>query len=377
MCNFCLQVQRETQIQAARKTMKSRHKHEKRTLGKPSGKTMSSHAKTHKGSHKEMVSVSHGHAKNVSHSNLMEGGPSSKPMSKTHALLQESIEAAQKSSKAPSISTPTFDNSGMAAMHASKPTQVEAGQPCGDAKEQMETGTRFVVAKKKRKRHKAVKRDFFSSSENEELDVVTPDSGNASLSVSLRRDMMSDAPQAMHKHYQGDGMSHQRRGSCGKITLSVEDLASDVSDADEVVDTIKPNPSSDHASLWVRINRDVVETPSLPIVQQSSGIGGGLGEIECHYDSDSPLESPGYAVEVNPKKSTKMVIRAQPFPLLDIGDCETVDKQGAMGLSVEDRHTGETGSMVMMSSGKKVKKKKKKKHKNITMGTDLKLKITL
>ena len=332
---------------------------------------MSSHTKSRKGSHKETVSVPHGHAKNVSRSSLVEGGFVSKPMSKTHALLQESIEAAENSSKALTVSTPLFEDSGMADIEASKPTQVKASQPHGDVKE---TGAEGVIVKKKRKRHKAVKRDFFSSSENEELDVVTPDSGSNSLSISLRRDLVSDIPQATHKHG-GESVSDQRRGSHGKITLSVEDLASDVSDADEIVDTIKPNPLGDHESLWVKINKDLVETPSLPVAQQSTGFEGGL---ERHYDINSPLESPGYAVELNPRKSTKMVTRAQPFSFSDVEDHETKVKQGGMELSVDDRHTSESRSVDMTSSGKKVKKKKKKKkHKKITMGEDLKLKITL
>ena len=369
---LCLQVQRETQIQAARKTMKSRHKPDKTTSGKLGGKTMSSHTKSRKGSHKEAVSVSHGHAKNVTHSRVMEGGSASKPMSKTHALLQESIEAAENLSKAPTISAPTFEDSGMADIEASKPTQAKAGQSYyGDVKE---TSTEGDVVKKKRKRHKGVKRDFLSSSENEELDVVTPDSGSNSLSVSLRRDLMSDVPHAMHKHDHGESVSGQRRGSHGKITLSVEDLASDVSETDDVMDTIKPNPLSDNASLWVRINRDLVQTPSLPVAQQSTGFEGGLGEIK---DSNSPLKSPGYAVELNPTKSTMMVIRAQSCPFSDVEDHETKDKQGGMRLSVEDKCMSETRSIEMMSSGKKVKKKKKKKHKKIAMGEDLKLKITL
>lgn len=352
--------------------MKSRHKHEKTTVGKPGGKTMTSHTKSRKGSHKENVSVSHGHTKNFSHSHLMEGGSASKPMSKTHALLQESIEAAENLSKAPTTSTAMFEDSGMADIEASKTTQVKADQPYGDVKE---TGAEGAVVKKKRKRHKAVKRDFLSSSENEELDVVTPDSGSNSLSVSLRRDLMSGIPQTMHKHYHGESVSGQRRGSHGKITLSVEDLASDVSDADEVMDTIKPNPLSDHASLWVRINRDLVQTPSLPVAQQSTGFE---GDIERHYDNNSPQESPSYALELNQRKSTKMVIRAQAFPFPDVKDHETKDKQGEIGLSVEDKRMSEIRSIETMSLGKKMKKKKKKKkHKKITVGEDLKLKITL
>ena len=369
ICMSLFQVQRETQIQAARKTMKSREKRREKTSSvKSSGKSFSAHSKSHKGSHKEMMAVTHGHTKNVPQSRLHEGGSSSKPLSKTHALLQESIAAAEKSSEASAIPQPTAQESGATTFEPSVPRNVGTIKSGDGVQEQMKTCAIDGSTKKKRRRHKIVKREIFSSSENEELDVVTPDGGNASLSVSLKRDLMSDGsdvPKALH-----EGASHPRRMSHEKITLSTDDLASDVSDADEVMETIKPVISNIPDSFLVRINRDLILTPSLPAVKDRQG--------HHHEDSDSSIESPSYAVEFNPKKTTKMVIRTQPFPVSDVEDHdhEAVRGDDEMVLGVDDGSKSRAET-VMTSSGKKAKRKKKKKHKKITMGKDLKLKITL
>ena len=371
---YCtVQVQRETQIQAARKTMKSRDRHEKGSSGKSSSKT-----RIHKESHREMASVSHGHTKSSSHSRSLEGGSSSKPLSKTHALLQESIAAAEaeKSSRTLTVSAAKLQEGDAAGNETSLsvlPTGVEGVQSGSRVKGQGKTDViKSVAAKKKHKRRKAVKREICSSSENEELDVVTPDGGSASLSVSLRRDLMTESGshvQQTRGNLQQDSVEHQRRHSQGKITLSVDDLASDVSDVDDVMDTITPKatsssvPSGD-VPLWVRIDREQISKSSLT-GSQHSAVEGREGQ---RGNSASSLDSPSYAVEYNPKKLTKMVIRTQPLEgSVDEDYSNVVDHEGDTELR---RDVGGA------STAKKAKKKKKK-HKKITMGEDLKLKITL
>ncbi len=182
-----IQVQRETQ-QAARKTMKNRQKqqHGKTAFDKSSTKTATfTQSKVHKGRQKEIILVTHGYTKNVSHSRVLEGG---KPISKTHALLQESIIGAAKEPSTAS-STSTIQRSKTATILSNEgfgdPTPAYAGtKPTGGR-----GGKQFTTrVKQKRRKGDIVRTELCSSSENEELDVVTPDSDTTSLSVSLRRD---------------------------------------------------------------------------------------------------------------------------------------------------------------------------------------------
>ena len=327
--------------------MKSR---DKSSSDKSSSKVASSYSKAQK----EKLLISHGHAKNVSLSRVLEG-ETSKPLSKTHALLQESIAAAE-AEKSLTISTPTLQGS---ISEVSRNVDTDS-----KARVQAKAGVRKAAVKKKRRRSNVIKYDMCSSSENEELDVVTPDSGNASLSVSLKRDLMSESshpPQMRHKRR--DSKDRGKKHSHGKIRLSVDDLASDVSDVDEVVDTIKPAAFND-VPLWVSISRQQISKQSVSTSKLSAFEESSLKDkYEHHHNSDSSLGSPSYAVEFNPKKLTKMVIRAQPCPSSEVQGHDLIS---------DDVGKGSSGT----TSKKAKKKKKKAKHKKITMSDDLKLKIT-
>ena len=342
------QVQRETQIQAARKTMKNRQKQQygKTAVGKSSTKTATiTQSKVHKGRQKEPILVTHGHTKNVSHSRLLEGG---KPISKTHALLQESIiGAAKESSTAPSTST----------VQRSKTAAILANEGVGDptlthsksisTKPKKRSG-KEVATRVKQKRRKVVRTELCSSSENEELDVVTPDSDTTSLSISLRRDFKSESSQVpLYTNEQ------KRREIRGNVMLSSEDLASDTSD--EAMDTTQ---STEPSSLCVKINRNLIPNS----LSMEDGVYKPMlhrEQVEDPEHSDSLHESPSYALEYNPSKSTKMVIRTNPLPCMEVEGQEAVSGVG------------------VPSVAKAKKKKKKHKHKKVKISDDLKLKISL
>ena len=380
--------------------MKSREKHGpgKITLGKSKVDT---HSKAHIGSHTESLSVSHGHTKDVSQSHLLEGVASSRPLSKTHALLQESIAAtaAEKSSKSSVLisTTHTCSNSKTAAILADEAAFSATSTHIDSSAKEKEliSGVKHTEGKKRHKKRKMMKRELYSSSENEELDVVTPD--NTSLSISFRRDLMSECGSASQMMYQqasdakddhlsqvhADDAKHDQpsqthqRTSCGKIRLSAEDLASDVSDVDEVIDTIKPPVLTDNKPLWIRINRDLISTVSSSIAREDCVKYGyhtltdEHGQLQHQNNSDSSLVSPSYAVEYNP---TKMVITSQPLPTSDVED---QDFTGVEAGNEFNWDMGEAGTVVRSSVKKAKKKKKKAKHKKIVMGKDLKLKITM
>ena len=349
-----IQVQRETQIQAARKTMKNRQKqqHGKITSGKHSTKTAaSSQSKVHKGRQKETILVTHGHTKNVSHSRLLEGGASIKPISKTHALLQESITAAAKEpSIAPSISI----------VQRSKTAAILANEDIGDplhthskpvSTKPKKTGGKEVATRVKRKRRKVVGTEPYLSSENEELDVVTPDSDTTSLSVSLRRDFKSES-----SHMPFFTNEQKRRGTHGNVRLSGEDLASDTSD--EAMDTTQ---STEPSSLCVKINRNLITSTSKSLSMEEEVYKPipHTEQLEDPEHSDSSHDSLSYALEYSPSMSTKMVIRTNPLPRSEVEGQEAV------------------GGVGMPSVAKVKKKKKKHKHKKVVMGDDLRLKISL
>lgn len=317
-------MQKETQIHAARKTMKNRERHREK----------SKKAAHSKGSKHDTMMVSHGHSKDVSHSYLLEGNSSAKPLSKTNAFLQESIAATAATAAAAKassggVSAPAFthDNASVISTGGSK--------------------VHTKSNKKPKKENVVVKQETYFSSENEELDVVTPDSGSASLSISLRHDLMSE----------GSGIHGDVVHGHGLITLSADDLDSDVTDVEEVMDIIKPKPASDsHCTpLWVKVNRELIASRTSHAIKSE--------------DSDSSVDSPAsFAVEYNPSHVTKMVIRTQPLPEGDLsaGGSSDIAKSGL------SRGTDE----VHMAAKKTKKKKKKSKHK-LARGEDLKLKIKL
>lgn len=343
-----IQVQRETQIQAARKTMKSKQKqqHGKTTLDKSSTKTTTlTQSRVHKGRQKETILVTHGHTKNVSHSRVLEGG---KPISKTHALLQESIvEAAKESSTAPSTST----------VQRSKTAAILGNEGIGDPTpthtKPKKMGGKQVSTRVKQKRRKVgkVRTELYSSSENEELDVVTPDSDTTSLGISLRRDFKSETSQIPFYNIN----EQKRREIRGNVRLSSEDLASDTSD--EGTDIAQ---STEPSSLCVKINRNLIPK-SLSMEDDVYKPVSHREQIEDPEQSDSSYDSPGYALEYNPSKSTKVVIRTNPLPCSEVEGHEVV------------------GRVEVPSVSKGKKKKKKHKHKKVMISdeSDLKLKISL
>ena len=368
-------------MQAARKTMKSRQKqqHGKTTSGKPTNKTANTHSKAHRGSHKETILVTHGHTKNVSQSRLLEGGTSAKPFSKTHALLQESIaEAAKEPSTAPA-GLPISRTAAILADYnegIGDPTPTR-GESSTKPKKGSKTGGKEFATKMKQKRHKSARIEPYLSSENEELDVVTPDSGTTSLSVSLRRDFKSESSHGSHyadEQHQVAAAAAQvcrRRGSRGKIRLSSEDLASDTS-----VEAMDITQSTEPSSLYVKINRNLISSVPKSVPQSMEGkpmsqIANVQGQLEDPENSDSSYDSPNYALEYNPKKSTKMVIRTNPLPHSE------AEGQEVTG----DAEMGGAETAMMSSSVPKAKKKKKKhKHKKVIIhgvGDDLKVKISL
>ena len=342
-----IQVQRETQIQAARKTMKNKQKqqHGKTGFGKASAKTAQS--KAHRGQQKETVLVTHGHTKNVSHSRLLEGG---KPISKTHALLQESIVGTAKEPSSAS-STSTIQRSKTAAILANEgigePTPTHTKSVGNKPKN---VGGKQVATRVKQKRRKVVKTELCSSSDNEELDVVTPDSDTTSLSISLRRDFKSESSQI--QLYTNE---QKRKETRGNVQLSSEDLASDTSD--EEMDTAQ---STELTSFCVKINRNLIpKSQSIEDdVYKSMSHTEQIGDPE---HSDSLHDSPSYALEYNPSESTKMVIRTNPLPHSEVEGQE------------------EVGGVGVPSVAKTKKKKKKHKHKKVTISDEsaLKLKINL
>ena len=337
-----IQVQRETQIQAARKTMKSRQKQQpgKSASGKSSTKTGS--LAQSKGRQKETVLVTHGHTKNVSHSRLLEGG---KPISKTHALLQESIAGAAKE---PSIA-PT--------VHRTKTAAILANEGIGEATpmhsksggtKPRKMGGKEATSRMKPKRHKVARTELYSSSENEELDVVTPDSDTTSLSISLKRDFKSESSQM--PFYTNE---QSRREIRGNVRLSSEDLASDTSD-----ETMETAQSTEPSSLCVKINRTLIPK-SLSV--EGDDMYKPTSHREYPEHSDASHDFPSYALEYNPSESTKMVIRTNPLPRSEVEGQEAV------------------GGVEMSSAAKAKKKKKKHKHKKVMVSDDsaLKLKISL
>lgn len=322
--------------------MKSKQKqqHGKATLDKSSTKTTTlTQPKVHKGRQKETVLVTHGHTKNVSHSRLLEGG---KPTSKTHALLQESIaEAAKEPSTAPSTST----------VQRSKTAAILSNEGIGDPihTKPKKMGGKQVSTRVKQKRRKVgrVRTELYSSSENEELDVVTPDSDTTSLSISLRRDFKSESSQI--PFYTNE---QKRREIRGNVRLSSEDLASD--NSDEATDIAQ---STEPSSLCVKINRNLIPK-SLSVEDNVYKPVSHREQIEDPEQCDSSHHSPGYALEYNPSNSTKMVIQSNPLPHSEVEGQEVV-------------------GVPSVSKGKKRKKKHKHKKVMISDESDLKLKISL
>ena len=356
-----MQVQRETQIQAAQKTMKNRQKqqHGKTISGKSSAKTAAStQSKAHKGRQKETILVTHGHTKNVSHTRLLDGGASMKPISKTHALLEESITGtAKQSSTAPSIST----------VQRSKTAAILASEGVGDSihthsksvsAKTKKTGGKEIAMRVKRKRRKVVGTEPYSSSENEELDVVTPDSDTTSLSVSLRRDFKSESS---HEPLFTKFNEQTRRGVHGNVRLSSEDLASDASD--------DATQSTEPSSLCIKINRNLISSAPQSLSMEDSVYKPMpyTEQVDDPEHSDSSHDSPSYALECNLSKSTKMVIRTNPLP------CSKVEEKEAVGRDEEEAGVG----MPSVPKVKVKKKKKKHKHKKVMISDDLKLKISL
>ena len=205
-----------------------------------------------------------------------------------------------------------------------------------------------VATRVKQKRRKIVRTELCSSSENEELDVVTPDSDTTSLSISLRRDFKSESSQAPFCTNE-----QKRREIHGNVKLSSEDLASDASD--EAMDTTQ---STEPSSLCVKINRNLIPK-SLSIEDEVHKPMPHTEQVEDPEHSDpSHNESPSYALEYNPSKSTKMVIRTTHM--------EVEGQEAVSGAGVP-------------SVAKAKKKKKKRKHKKVMISdeSDLKLKISL
>ncbi len=132
-------------------------------------------------------------------------------------------------------------------------------------------------------------------------------------------------------------------------------MASDTSD--EATDIAQ---STEPSSFYVKIDRNLIPN-SLSMKDDVYKPISHREQPEDPEHSDSSHDSPDYALEYNPSKSTKMVIRTNPLPRSEVEGQEAV---GGVGVP-------------SVLKGKKKKKKHKHKKVKISGESNLKLKISL